>query len=134
MRAIDKRGNFNNYFKKRLVKSVRKLKIIYDSFYEYLSDPYREGDFDLKEHFFLSEIDKQVNFASRMEENGFFDEDYAQLKKRLKLCTQGFCFGTQMPYEFAGIPLNRYLLKNKLMTPFKDYMDINSKQLVFDFQ
>ena len=126
MRAIDREGNFDDYFKERLIKSLRKTKKIISSVIE-------EDFFDCWERKISSQVWDYVRLYDNIDRISPLSNDDFYIKWGLIHFDQVLAMG-EIPNKNFLIPLDKYLEKNKHVLPFEDYMNENPNQLNFNFR
>ncbi|MEK6840715.1 MAG: hypothetical protein AABX79_02050, partial [Nanoarchaeota archaeon] len=94
MRAIDKRGNFNEYFRKRFIKRLREL----------YGDICKIYETDGPEYFEIvpEKIESCIDFIEMMIDCGFsVDDNYRFVEGRLMLFSQALCMGELQTGDYA---------------------------------
>lgn len=126
MRAIDKQGkNYENYFRERLVKSLRKVK--------YFADEYYFGeDFNTNTKKLISVVEDHFSLAGVLRNLDFCPEDYKPLNRYLLYFYQEIGLALREKF-YWDVPLDDFLNKNKNVAPFDDYLQDNCLQLSLKF-
>jgi len=107
MRAVDRRGNFNDYFSKRFAESLKEI-------YEIICKIYTENNPDYVETV-PEKIDNHIDFVEMLIDCGFsVDDDSKLIQRRLSLFSQALDMGELPTGNHASIflgPLEAYLEK-----------------------
>lgn len=127
MRKIDKQGkNYENYYRERLVKSVRKVKYFVDNYYF-------GKDFNKDEKLLEKSVQDHFSLAGILRGLDFYPEDYVPLNRYL-ICMYQALGNAFYPKEFWDVPLEDFLEKNKNVAPFDDFLQEDCLQLSFNFK
>ena len=115
MRAINKKGNFQNYFHKRFVVDLRETINFIIEAYEKDTPDDDISEFDDTFDWVSRRIDKHVGLAEILKDCGFWGKELEDIEEGLKLLSQGLDMGALYPCEGFISPAVKYLEKNYLV-------------------